>query len=86
MWPTVAEDCSGPSADGLQPKVHSLVAVFAGEHPPAALLKRSSRIRILTARHEAIDIHYPLHTTFLCAPLAECAVSHVKCSHAYFWN
>jgi len=47
------------------------VAVFAGEQPPAALLKRASRIRILTARREAIDIHYPLHTTFLCALLPE---------------
>jgi len=51
--------------------VQPLVAVFAGEQPPAALLKRASRIRILTARREAIDIHYPLHTTFLCALLPE---------------
>lgn len=51
--------------DGFQPERQSLVAVFAGELPAQLLLKKASRMRILTGRGEAIDIHYPPEPAFL---------------------
>ena len=48
-----------------QPQMQNLVAVFAGELSARVLLEEASRVRILTARGEAIDIHYPLEPAFL---------------------
>lgn len=62
--------------DGFQPERQSLVAVFAGELPAELLLKKASRMRVLTARGEAIDIHYPPEPAFFYVVSNRCYCSH----------
>ena len=47
------------------PESTALVAVFAGQLTIRMLLKEAGHLRIVSARHEPIDIHHPPQHSFL---------------------